>query len=68
VLSIEADEDQKVHLLKVGADDYVVKPFGIAELAARCEAALRRYHKSDEKDPVVRSGPLVIDLVSRAVR
>jgi two-component system KDP operon response regulator KdpE len=67
VLSIEADEEQKVHLLKVGADDYVVKPFGIAELAARCEAALRRYHKSDEKDPVVRSGPLVIDLVSRAV-
>jgi two-component system KDP operon response regulator KdpE len=63
VLSIQADEDQKVHLLKIGADDYVVKPFGIAELAARCEAALRRYHK----DPVVRTGPLTVDLVSRAV-
>jgi two-component system, OmpR family, KDP operon response regulator KdpE len=67
VLSIQADEDQKVHLLKIGADDYVVKPFGIAELAARCEAALRRYHKGAEKDPMVRTGPLTVDLVSHAV-
>jgi two-component system KDP operon response regulator KdpE len=42
VVSIQSDADVKVHLLKIGADDYVVKPFGIAELAARCEAALRR--------------------------
>ncbi len=67
VLSIQADEDQKVYLLRSGADDYMTKPFGIAELAARCEAALRRYHKSTDKDPVVRTGPLMIDLVSRAV-
>src|ERR1700733_15133136 len=67
VLSIQADEDQKVHLLKIGADDYVVKPFGIAELAARCEAALRRYHKAADKNPIVRTGPLMIDLVSRSV-
>jgi len=67
VLSIEADEVQKVHLLKIGADDYVVKPFGIAELAARCEAALRRYHKAADKNPVVRTGPLTVDLVTRAV-
>ena len=67
VLSIQADEEQKVHLLRSGADDYMTKPFGIAELAARCEAALRRYHKATDKDPVVRTGPLTIDLVSRAV-
>jgi two-component system, OmpR family, KDP operon response regulator KdpE len=46
VLSIQVNEEQKVELLRSGADDYVVKPFGIAELAARCEAALRRYHKA----------------------
>jgi two-component system, OmpR family, KDP operon response regulator KdpE len=67
VLSIQVDEEQKVHLLRGGADDYMIKPFGIAELAARCEAALRRYHKAVDKDPVVRTGPLTIDLVSRAV-
>jgi two-component system, OmpR family, KDP operon response regulator KdpE len=67
ILSIEAEEEQKVMLLKLGADDYIVKPFGVAELAARCEAALRRFHKSTDKDPIVRTGPLTIDLVSRAV-
>jgi two-component system, OmpR family, KDP operon response regulator KdpE len=67
VLSIDSAQEQKVTLLKLGADDYIVKPFGIAELAARCEAALRRYHKAVDKDPVVRTGPLTVDLVSRAV-
>jgi two-component system, OmpR family, KDP operon response regulator KdpE len=67
VLSIESSEEQKVILLKLGADDYIVKPFGIAELAARCEAALRRYHKSADRNPIVRTGSLVVDLVSRSV-
>jgi two-component system KDP operon response regulator KdpE len=67
VLSIQADEDLKVLLLTRGADDYIVKPFGIAELAARCEAALRRYHSSTATGPLVRTGRLTIDLVSRSV-
>ena len=67
ILSVQVDEEHKVHLLRSGADDYMIKPFGIAELAARCEAALRRYHKAIDKDPVVRTGPLTVDLVSRAV-
>src|SRR6202161_4722397 len=67
ILSIHADEHEKVRLLRLGADDYVVKPFGISELLARSEAALRRQLRSTNKEPVVRAGPLAIDLVSRVV-
>jgi two-component system KDP operon response regulator KdpE len=67
VLSVESDEDEKVRLLQAGADDYVVKPFGMAELLARSDAALRRYFKSSTENPVVVVGPLSVDLVSRAV-
>jgi two-component system, OmpR family, KDP operon response regulator KdpE len=67
VLTIHADEPQKVRLLRLGADDYVVKPFGITELLARCEASLRRQLRGSNKDPVVRAGPLSIDLVTRTV-
>jgi two-component system, OmpR family, KDP operon response regulator KdpE len=67
VLSIQADEHEKVRLLKLGADDYVVKPFGISELLARSESAMRRHIRSTNREPVVRAGPLSIDLVSRVV-
>ncbi|UGY14299.1 response regulator [Bradyrhizobium septentrionale] len=67
VLSVEADEAEKVRLLQAGADDYVVKPFGMAELLARSDAALRRYFKSATENPVVVVGPLSVDLVSRTV-
>ena len=67
VLSVEANEDEKVRLLQAGADDYVVKPFGMAELLARSDAALRRYFKSATESPVVTVGPLSVDLASRTV-
>ena len=67
ILSAVSDEDDKVRLLQAGADDYVVKPFGMAELLARSEAALRRYFKSATENPVVTAGSLSIDLVARTV-
>src|SRR6202048_3064478 len=67
VLSVMSDENEKVRLLQAGADDYVVKPFGTAELLARSEAALRRYFKTATENPVVVAGSLSIDLVSRIV-
>jgi two-component system, OmpR family, KDP operon response regulator KdpE len=67
ILSVVSSEDEKVRLLQAGADDYVVKPFGMAELLARSEAALRRYFKSATENPVVTAGPLSVDLVSRTV-
>jgi len=67
ILSVVSSEDEKVRLLQAGADDYVVKPFGMAELLARSEAALRRYFKSETESPVVVAGPLSVDLVARTV-
>src|ERR1700736_1497077 len=67
ILSVVSGEDEKVRLLQAGADDYVVKPFGMAELLARSEAALRRYFKTATESPVVVAGPLSIDLVGRTV-
>ena len=67
VLSVRSNEAEKVRLLERGADDYVVKPFGMAELLARAHAAMRRYLRVSTGEPVVRIGPLTIDLAARIV-
>jgi two-component system, OmpR family, KDP operon response regulator KdpE len=67
VLSVRSNEEEKVRLLELGADDYVVKPFGMAELLARARAALRRQVPGQQGDPVVTAGPLTIDLAARTV-
>ncbi len=67
VLSVRSSEAEKVHLLELGADDYVVKPFGMAELLARVRVALRRQSRAASGEPAVKVGPLTIDLAARAV-
>ena len=67
VLSVRASDEDKVRLLEDGADDYVVKPFSIVELLARARAAIRRQARGTKGDPIVKAGPLTIDLSSRAV-
>ena len=67
VLSVRSNEAEKVRLLERGADDYVVKPFGMAELLARAHAAMRRYVRVSTGEPVIRIGPLSIDLAARIV-
>jgi two-component system, OmpR family, KDP operon response regulator KdpE len=67
VLSVRSSEPEKVRLLELGADDYVVKPFGMAELLARARAALRRQQGGAARDPIVRAGTLAIDLARRTV-
>jgi two-component system KDP operon response regulator KdpE len=61
VLSSRNGETEKVEALEQGADDYVTKPFGMAELVARIRAALRRQGRGQEPDPVFRSGDLTVD-------
>jgi two-component system KDP operon response regulator KdpE len=68
VLSVRSREDEKVRAFELGADDYVVKPFGMAELLARIKAALRRRVQSEAGAPVFRAGGLEVDLVRRLVR
>jgi len=67
VLSVRGSEGEKVRLLELGADDYVVKPFGMAELLARAHSAMRRQARSARGEPVVKFGPLSIDFTARAV-
>lgn len=67
VLSVRADEMDKVEALDRGADDYVVKPFGVAELMARVRAVLRARAARDDKGEVLEAGPLRIDLARRMV-
>lgn len=48
-LTAMGDTEQKVKGLKLGAEDYIAKPFEIAELLARVETVLRRYRKTERK-------------------
>jgi two-component system KDP operon response regulator KdpE len=67
VLSVRSSETEKVRLLELGADDYVVKPFGMAELMARVRVALRRQRRAISGESRVSAGPLTIDLAARVV-
>jgi two-component system, OmpR family, KDP operon response regulator KdpE len=68
VLSARTAEEQKIAALDAGADDYVTKPFGAAELLARVRAALRRTATGALPSSEIRLGALVIDLARREMR
>lgn len=63
VLSAAASEGRKVTALDAGADDYVTKPFGMAELEARLRVALRRTTPPPDAPSVIDVGRLEVDLV-----
>jgi two-component system, OmpR family, KDP operon response regulator KdpE len=67
VLSARSDERSKVQALDLGADDYIGKPFGMAELMARIPAALRHAFQAQGEFAVFASGELMVDLVRRQV-
>jgi two-component system KDP operon response regulator KdpE len=67
VLSARHDERSKVEALDLGADDYVAKPFSMAELLARMRAALRHAYQAQGELPAFVSGDLTVDLVRRHV-
>ena len=63
-ISAKHEVRDRVKGLKLGADDYLVKPFDVTELLARVEAVLRRYNKADKKIVV---GDVEIDTEARRV-
>ena len=66
-LSAKGEEWDKVHGLKIGGDDYVVKPFLPKELLARVESVLRRTYKSQPISDSLTIGPIVINHASYQV-
>ncbi len=66
VLSALGAVDDRVRGLRAGGDDYLTKPFALAELIARIEALLRR--PAETRETMLRVGPLEIDLIERTAR
>ena len=64
IVTARGEEPERVLALDAGADDYLIKPFGLAELLARIRAVLRRVRPGGE---VLRHGPLTVDLRTRKV-
>jgi len=67
VLSVREGEEDKLRAFELGADDYVTKPFGMAELVARLRLALKHRYQTEGAQPILRLGDLEIDLVNRRV-
>lgn len=68
LLTARGSEDDRVRGLKMGADDYVVKPFSAKELIARVEAVLRRTMRPANEVRLVEVGSGTIDLLRREIR
>jgi two-component system response regulator MprA len=68
MLTARAEVDSRVAGLDAGADDYLAKPFALAELLARLRALLRRAANGDDASHVLRFADLELDLGTREVR
>lgn len=67
VLSVRDQEEEKVKAFDLGANDYVTKPFGTAELLARIRASLRNAITAETQDTTIIIGDLSVDLMKRIV-
>lgn len=67
VVTARGEEPERVLALDAGADDYLVKPFGLAELLARIRAVMRRARPGGPGSELLRYGPLTVDVRTRKV-
>ncbi|MDZ7682080.1 MAG: response regulator transcription factor [Fodinibius sp.] len=65
ILSAEQETDVKIKCLRVGADDYITKPFDTEELLARIEAVSRRSGEVNNGDRILKCGELKVDMLER---
>ena len=68
ILSVRSDEEDVVDGLKLGADDYLVKPFSPRELVARADAVLRRASASHEVPETLEAGDFLLDSTKNELR
>ena len=68
MLTARGSVEDRIRGLRLGADDYVVKPFNVAELLARVDAGLRRSPDCNEAAAELDLGHCIVDLERRAVR
>ncbi len=68
LLSALGEVDDRVEGLRVGGDDYLVKPFAPSELVVRVQVLLRRHDRTAKTDLLLRVGDLELDLVAREAR
>lgn len=69
MLSALSDVDERIRGLRAGGDDYLTKPFNLAEMGARLEVLLRRQQVPvAQKATTLRAGPLELDLITRKLR
>ena len=68
MVTAKGEESDRVIGLELGADDYLVKPFGLRELVARIRAVTRRARGGGERDEPLRTGRLELDARTRIVR
>lgn len=67
VLTVRSEDESIAHALNIGADDYIVKPFGIEVLVARINANLRKSAIRDTGEPDIVNGAIRMDLVKHKV-
>jgi two-component system, OmpR family, alkaline phosphatase synthesis response regulator PhoP len=67
ILSARGEEADKIRGFRMGADDFVTKPFSLLELLARVEALLRRADSGATREPLFRFGDIAVDAAARRV-